>query len=103
MTVSVAAPIPLTRADSPLGRTVTGYPTDIWNDYMSVAVEQTGYESFPAASNIRATASNVYQAPETTAPPSVSETPTTSEAPAPETTQAQAPATTEAPATPAAG
>lgn len=41
MTVSVAAPIPLTRADSPLGRTVSGFPTDIWND--SCAVDELEY------------------------------------------------------------
>jgi len=32
MTMTMRGSIPLTRADSPLGRTVSGYPTDIWND-----------------------------------------------------------------------
>lgn len=87
-----------------------GYPTDIWNDYMAVAVEQTGFETFPPASNIRATAGNAYQAPaqtysrpRTQAPaPETTEAPeseVTEEAPAPEETQA-APETSEAPEPP---
>ncbi len=41
MTMSLAGAIPLTRADSPLGRTVSGFPTDVWND--SCAVEELEY------------------------------------------------------------
>lgn len=41
MTMSVAGAIPLTRADSPLGRTVSGYLTDVWND--SCAVDELEY------------------------------------------------------------
>jgi transaldolase len=41
MTMATAGPIPLTRADSPLGRTVSGYATDVWND--SCAVDELEY------------------------------------------------------------
>ncbi|MET0773559.1 MAG: transaldolase family protein [Candidatus Limnocylindrales bacterium] len=41
MTMTMPGSIPLTRADSPLGRTVSGHPTDIWND--SCAEEELAY------------------------------------------------------------
>jgi transaldolase len=41
MTMSLAGAVPLTRADSPLGRTVSEYPTDVWND--SCAVDELEY------------------------------------------------------------
>jgi transaldolase len=41
MSTTLARAIPLTRADSPLGRTVSGYATDIWND--SCAVDDLEY------------------------------------------------------------
>jgi transaldolase len=41
MTMTSAGAIALTRADSPLGRTVSGYPTDVWND--SCAVDELEY------------------------------------------------------------
>lgn len=40
-TTVAAARTPLTRADSPLGRTVSGYATDVWND--SCAVDELEY------------------------------------------------------------
>jgi transaldolase len=41
MTMALRQPVPLTRADSPLGRTVSGFPTDVWND--SCAVDELEY------------------------------------------------------------
>lgn len=38
---ALAGPSTLTRADSPLGRTISGYPTDVWND--SCAVDELEY------------------------------------------------------------
>ena len=40
-TSTLAQPIPLTRSDSPLGRTVAEFPTDVWND--SCAVDELEY------------------------------------------------------------
>ena len=41
MTMTMPGAVPLTRADSPLGRTVSGFATDIWND--SCAVDELEY------------------------------------------------------------
>jgi transaldolase len=41
MTMTMTEPIPLTRADSPLGRTVRDFATDVWND--SCAVDELEY------------------------------------------------------------
>src|SRR6187402_2171583 len=41
MTMTIPGVVPLTRADSPLGRTVSGFATDIWND--SCAVDELEY------------------------------------------------------------
>src|SRR6188768_2941014 len=41
MTMTIPGAVPLTRADSPLGRTVSGFATDIWND--SCAVDELEY------------------------------------------------------------
>jgi transaldolase len=41
MPMTLTRPVPLTRADSPLGRTVSRFPTDVWND--SCAVDDLEY------------------------------------------------------------
>ena len=41
MTMTMPGAVPLARADSPLGRTVSGFATDIWND--SCAVDELEY------------------------------------------------------------
>ncbi len=92
-----------------------GYPTDVWNAYMRVAVELTDRAGFDPPANIQPTVGNTLPAstaapstptesPTPTEPETTSEAPTTSEppptsepAPPPTTTAAPPPVTSAAP------
>ncbi len=72
-----------------------GYPTDVWNAYMSVATDAMEYLSFDPPANIQPTVANTLPAPATSQQSqSADETPETTEPPT-----TQPPATTEVPPT----